>query len=243
MDDNPERKLFLDKLLGYMEEIRKPVTACPTISKQPLDLYRLYTYVKERSGFMEVCKVNFVVSERSSAKSRNFPPQLSLCLLSALSSTKKLLKSINPNFLFHPEPWHCCINFRLPKIRLGRMSPDYWALERAAVQLIRSESITSKVFCHTNVNLTAVALIPFPSSSRSRLARKRKHPNRLQCLRPDQATHKTLSHRLARVVRVWMAMETIQISHILSRLVHLSPANINVLHRKRTHNKRHILQV
>lgn len=60
MDDNPERKVFLEKLLGYMEEIRKPVTACPTISKQPLDLYRLYIYVKERSGFMEVCKVNFI---------------------------------------------------------------------------------------------------------------------------------------------------------------------------------------
>lgn len=59
MDDVPERRVYLDKLLGYMEEIRKPVTACPTISKQPLDLYRLYIYVKERGGFMEVCKVNF----------------------------------------------------------------------------------------------------------------------------------------------------------------------------------------
>lgn len=54
MDENPERRGFLDRLLGYMDEIRKPVTACPTISKQPLDLYRLYLYVKERGGFMEV---------------------------------------------------------------------------------------------------------------------------------------------------------------------------------------------
>lgn len=61
MDENPERRMFLDKLLGYMDEIRKPVTACPTISKQPLDLYRLYLYVKERGGFVEVCKVNFKV--------------------------------------------------------------------------------------------------------------------------------------------------------------------------------------
>lgn len=59
MDENPERRGFLDRLLGYMDEIRKPVTACPTISKQPLDLYRLYLYVKERGGFVEVCKVNF----------------------------------------------------------------------------------------------------------------------------------------------------------------------------------------
>lgn len=59
MDDNPERRGFLDRLLAYMDEIRKPVTSCPTISKQPVDLFRLYLYVKERGGFMEVCKVNF----------------------------------------------------------------------------------------------------------------------------------------------------------------------------------------
>lgn len=57
MDDNPERRPFLDKLLSFMEERRTPITACPTISKQPLDLYRLYTLVKERGGFLEVCKV------------------------------------------------------------------------------------------------------------------------------------------------------------------------------------------
>lgn len=73
MDENPERRMFLDKLLGYMDEIRKPVTACPTISKQPLDLYRLYLYVKERGGFMEVCKVN-LNTQFSSSKSK-FSPQ------------------------------------------------------------------------------------------------------------------------------------------------------------------------
>lgn len=57
MDENPERKGWLDKLIGFMEERRTPITACPTISKTPLDLYRLYLYVKERSGFVEVCKV------------------------------------------------------------------------------------------------------------------------------------------------------------------------------------------
>lgn len=70
MDENPERRMYLDKLLGYMEEIRKPVTACPTISKQPLDLYRLYLYVKERGGFVEVCKVNFY-NQLSRSKSDN----------------------------------------------------------------------------------------------------------------------------------------------------------------------------
>src|SRR4051812_25274021 len=79
MDENPERRMFLDKLLNYMDEIRKPVTACPTISKQPLDLYRLYLYVKERGGFMEVCKVNFNIqigsskSNISSSHTQKFP--------------------------------------------------------------------------------------------------------------------------------------------------------------------------
>lgn len=58
MDENPERRPFLDKMLSFMEERRTPITACPTISKQPLDLYRLYLLVKERGGFVEVCKVS-----------------------------------------------------------------------------------------------------------------------------------------------------------------------------------------
>lgn len=79
MDENPERRMFLDKLLGYMDEIRKPVTACPTISKQPLDLYRLYLYVKERGGFMEVCKVilnasSVVLKQNIFPSNTNSPP-------------------------------------------------------------------------------------------------------------------------------------------------------------------------
>lgn len=57
MDDNPDRRGWIEKLLGFMEERRTPISACPTISKQPLDLYRLYMLVKERGGFVEVCKV------------------------------------------------------------------------------------------------------------------------------------------------------------------------------------------
>lgn len=58
MDDNPDRRGWLDKLLAFMEERRTPITACPTISKQPLDLFKLYIFVKERAGFVEVCKVS-----------------------------------------------------------------------------------------------------------------------------------------------------------------------------------------
>lgn len=54
MDDNPDRRAWLDKLLAYMEERRTPILACPTISKNPLDLFRLYVFVKERGGFLEV---------------------------------------------------------------------------------------------------------------------------------------------------------------------------------------------
>ena len=54
LDDNPDRKPFLDKLLHYMKERGTPLTQCPTISKQPLDLYRLYHYVKDHGGYVEV---------------------------------------------------------------------------------------------------------------------------------------------------------------------------------------------
>ncbi|XP_063239673.1 trithorax group protein osa-like isoform X3 [Bacillus rossius redtenbacheri] len=56
MDDSHERRAWLDKLLQFMDERGTPISACPTISKNPLDLFRLYLYVKERGGFMEVTK-------------------------------------------------------------------------------------------------------------------------------------------------------------------------------------------
>ncbi|XP_055644200.1 trithorax group protein osa isoform X2 [Toxorhynchites rutilus septentrionalis] len=56
MDDKPERRPWLDKLLAFMEERRTPIAACPTISKTPLDLYKLYVLVQERGGFLEVTK-------------------------------------------------------------------------------------------------------------------------------------------------------------------------------------------
>lgn len=71
MDDNPDRRGWLDKLLSFMEERRTPIAACPAISKQPLDLYKLYLLVKERGGFVEVCKV----------RSRIFKPEFALSFL------------------------------------------------------------------------------------------------------------------------------------------------------------------
>ncbi len=54
MDDMPERRPFLEKLLQFMEQRGTPIAQCPTISKNPLDLYRLYIYTKDRGGFVEV---------------------------------------------------------------------------------------------------------------------------------------------------------------------------------------------
>ncbi|CAK1545515.1 unnamed protein product [Leptosia nina] len=56
MDDAPERRSWVERLLAFMEERRTPIPACPTISKQPLDLYRLYLLVRDRGGFVEVTK-------------------------------------------------------------------------------------------------------------------------------------------------------------------------------------------
>merc|ERR1719266_3273456 len=56
MDDHPDRRPFLEKLLGFMEEKGTPITQCPTISKNPLDLFRLYLYTKERGGYLECTK-------------------------------------------------------------------------------------------------------------------------------------------------------------------------------------------
>ena len=54
IDDNPDRKAWLDRLLSFMEERGTPITQCPTISKNPLDLYKLYMYTKDRGGYLEV---------------------------------------------------------------------------------------------------------------------------------------------------------------------------------------------
>lgn len=56
MSEEPERRVFLDKLIVYNDERGTPITQCPTISKQPLDLFRLYLIVKDRGGFVEVTK-------------------------------------------------------------------------------------------------------------------------------------------------------------------------------------------
>ena len=57
MGDEPDRRSFLDKLFAYMDDKGSPITAMPTISKQPIDLFKLYVLVKEKGGIVEVSKV------------------------------------------------------------------------------------------------------------------------------------------------------------------------------------------
>ena len=54
MDENPDRRMFLDRLLSFMEDRGSPITQCPTISKNPLDLFKLYLFTKDRGGYLEV---------------------------------------------------------------------------------------------------------------------------------------------------------------------------------------------
>ncbi|KAG8202119.1 hypothetical protein JTE90_010480 [Oedothorax gibbosus] len=54
LSDEPDRRYFLDKLIVFSEDRGSPISQCPTISKQPLDVYRVYLTVKERGGFVEV---------------------------------------------------------------------------------------------------------------------------------------------------------------------------------------------
>ncbi|XP_076373913.1 trithorax group protein osa-like isoform X2 [Tachypleus tridentatus] len=56
ISDESERHAFLDKLIMFNEERGTPLSLCPTISKQPLDLYRLYITVKTKGGFFDVTK-------------------------------------------------------------------------------------------------------------------------------------------------------------------------------------------
>ncbi|XP_076372800.1 trithorax group protein osa-like isoform X1 [Tachypleus tridentatus] len=53
---DPDRKPFLDRLVLFSQDRGTPLTQCPAICKQPLDLYLLYLSVKERGGFEEVTK-------------------------------------------------------------------------------------------------------------------------------------------------------------------------------------------
>ena len=54
MGPEPDRRAFLENLFSFNEDKGSPITAMPQVSKQPLDLYKLYMQVREKGGMVEV---------------------------------------------------------------------------------------------------------------------------------------------------------------------------------------------
>ncbi|XP_061480196.1 AT-rich interactive domain-containing protein 1B isoform X11 [Rhineura floridana] len=56
LGNEPERKMWVDRYLNFMEERGTPVASLPAVGKKPLDLFRLYVCVKEIGGLAQVNK-------------------------------------------------------------------------------------------------------------------------------------------------------------------------------------------
>ncbi|XP_007246657.2 AT-rich interactive domain-containing protein 3B isoform X1 [Astyanax mexicanus] len=54
LDNDPNRKEFLDDLFLFMQKRGTPVNRIPIMAKQVLDLYKLYKLVTEKGGLVEV---------------------------------------------------------------------------------------------------------------------------------------------------------------------------------------------
>jgi AT-rich interactive domain-containing protein 1 len=55
----PERKIFVDRLQIVWEEYNIQCRNLPNISKHPLDLYKLYSSVRDKGGFNEVTRIKY----------------------------------------------------------------------------------------------------------------------------------------------------------------------------------------
>jgi len=56
LSDEPERKEFLDKYQAFMISQGTQITQVPVLLRQPLDLFKFFTAVKERGGVQEVVR-------------------------------------------------------------------------------------------------------------------------------------------------------------------------------------------
>uniref|UniRef100_A0A3Q3KGZ5 AT-rich interactive domain-containing protein 3 n=1 Tax=Mastacembelus armatus TaxID=205130 RepID=A0A3Q3KGZ5_9TELE len=54
LDNDPQRKEFLDELFVFMQKRGTPVNRIPIMAKQVLDLYKLYKLVTDKGGLVEV---------------------------------------------------------------------------------------------------------------------------------------------------------------------------------------------
>ncbi len=71
--ERAERNLFVDRLQKLWEEHQIVCRNLPSISKQTIDLYRLYTCVREQNGFQEFSKVAKNRHWRDIASKLNIP--------------------------------------------------------------------------------------------------------------------------------------------------------------------------
>lgn len=135
-----------------------------------------------------------------------------------------------------PSSDFVCDFCRLPKAKHGKTLPVYWALERVAVQHIRLESITSRVFYRSNANSIAAVSIRVQLFNRLKLVQRKRLQSQHQFHHQDQVIHKIHFHRLDQVVQVSMA-----ITLILDNIQHLHQRDKNTAlqcrdhHRKRMH--------
>lgn len=58
LSDDPNRKVFLDGLLKFMDDRGQPIKNTPQVASHVLDLFRLYFLVKEKGGVVKVCILN-----------------------------------------------------------------------------------------------------------------------------------------------------------------------------------------
>ncbi|XP_029452574.1 AT-rich interactive domain-containing protein 1B isoform X1 [Rhinatrema bivittatum] len=56
MGSEPERKMWVERYLSFMEDRGTPISNLPSVGKKPLDLLRLYLCVKEIGGLAQVNK-------------------------------------------------------------------------------------------------------------------------------------------------------------------------------------------
>ncbi|CDW55498.1 Trithorax group protein osa [Trichuris trichiura] len=68
-DEWADRRAFYERLVHFCETYGHPITSQPTVSKQTVDLYKLYTAVKAKGGFEEVIHIFFHSSVTNSLRS------------------------------------------------------------------------------------------------------------------------------------------------------------------------------
>lgn len=57
MGPEPERKMWVDRYLAFIEEKAMGMNNLPAVGRKPLDLFRLYISVKEIGGLTQVCEL------------------------------------------------------------------------------------------------------------------------------------------------------------------------------------------